>query len=248
MKVLDVGTGEGEVATIAADFVGPSGMVVGGRHNAAGIEAARERIAEPGHANVTFVSRLEEEPSGLSRRSIRPSIRLISETRVFAYETAVFVDSFCSAGEAVTLVPKAIEAAGAAILIASMLVVRQIVVDTGVDSDRTSLLQVIAPRPATETAGQAPVAADTNAYLASTKGVYDRFMWLYLVDSTDRLAAVSEAVDDWNNVSIWAGLSETHSVVLFSKDRLGDYELLKPYREIFIDGGVGVQIVDLRYP
>jgi ubiquinone/menaquinone biosynthesis C-methylase UbiE len=53
MRVLDVGSGAGDVALLAAEFVGPIGQVVGVDLNPAVLAVARERAA--GHANVEFV-------------------------------------------------------------------------------------------------------------------------------------------------------------------------------------------------
>jgi len=56
MKVLDVGSGAGDVALLAADLVGPSGRVVGVDGNAEILDIARERAATAGWRNVEFVS------------------------------------------------------------------------------------------------------------------------------------------------------------------------------------------------
>src|SRR4051794_6789494 len=55
MKVLDLGTGAGDVALIAAEMVGPGGSVVGVDHNPAILETARHRTTAAGHANITFI-------------------------------------------------------------------------------------------------------------------------------------------------------------------------------------------------
>jgi ubiquinone/menaquinone biosynthesis C-methylase UbiE len=55
MKVLDVGSGAGDVAVLAADLVGPSGSVVGVDANSAVLERARERVRATGRTNVAFV-------------------------------------------------------------------------------------------------------------------------------------------------------------------------------------------------
>jgi ubiquinone/menaquinone biosynthesis C-methylase UbiE len=55
MKVLDVGTGAGDVALLAADLVGPEGTVVGVDLNPELIQTARARAAAAGHGNVSFV-------------------------------------------------------------------------------------------------------------------------------------------------------------------------------------------------
>jgi ubiquinone/menaquinone biosynthesis C-methylase UbiE len=56
MKVLDVGSGAGDVALLAAKLVGPTGTVVGVDVNAAVLETARERVRAAGTPNVTFVA------------------------------------------------------------------------------------------------------------------------------------------------------------------------------------------------
>jgi SAM-dependent methyltransferase len=55
MKVLDVGTGAGDVALLAAGLVGQQGTVVGIDFNAELIETARARAAAAGSENVSFV-------------------------------------------------------------------------------------------------------------------------------------------------------------------------------------------------
>lgn len=56
MRVLDVGSGTGDVAFAAADLVGPSGAVVGIDPNPAVLETARSRAAAEGRHNVSFVT------------------------------------------------------------------------------------------------------------------------------------------------------------------------------------------------
>lgn len=56
MKVLDVGSGAGDVAMLAAGMVGPTGSVVGVERNPTIVETARRRTRAAGHANVTFVA------------------------------------------------------------------------------------------------------------------------------------------------------------------------------------------------
>ena len=56
MKVLDVGSGTGEVATTAADLVGPEGSVVGVDVNPEILETARERASAAGFENVEFIA------------------------------------------------------------------------------------------------------------------------------------------------------------------------------------------------
>jgi ubiquinone/menaquinone biosynthesis C-methylase UbiE len=54
MKVLDVGSGAGDVALIAADLVGSTGSVVGVDTNATILETARTSALASGHTNVSF--------------------------------------------------------------------------------------------------------------------------------------------------------------------------------------------------
>jgi SAM-dependent methyltransferase len=55
MRVLDVGTGVGDVAFLAAELVGPEGEVVGVESDGAALETARGRIQGLGLSNVTLV-------------------------------------------------------------------------------------------------------------------------------------------------------------------------------------------------
>lgn len=55
MKVLDVGSGAGDVALLAADLVGPAGTVIGIERNTASIEHARARVQAAGLTQVHFV-------------------------------------------------------------------------------------------------------------------------------------------------------------------------------------------------
>jgi SAM-dependent methyltransferase len=54
MRVLDVGSGVGDVAFIAAELVGPTGTVVGIDRSEAALARARERAAERGLDNIEF--------------------------------------------------------------------------------------------------------------------------------------------------------------------------------------------------
>ena len=54
MRVLDVGSGAGDVALLLADIVGPTGQVIGIDQNDAILETARERAAVAGWNNITF--------------------------------------------------------------------------------------------------------------------------------------------------------------------------------------------------
>src|SRR3984893_5157453 len=53
-RVLDLGSGVGDVALIAARLVGPSGEVVGIERDARSIARAAARMAEAGLHNVSF--------------------------------------------------------------------------------------------------------------------------------------------------------------------------------------------------
>lgn len=55
MKVLDVGSGAGDVALLAADLVGPTGTVVGVESNPAILDIAQARVQEAGINTVSFV-------------------------------------------------------------------------------------------------------------------------------------------------------------------------------------------------
>ena len=56
MTVLDVGSGEGDVALLVADVVGPSGTVVGVDSNPRILEVARARVATAGLHNISFLT------------------------------------------------------------------------------------------------------------------------------------------------------------------------------------------------
>jgi SAM-dependent methyltransferase len=62
-RVLDLGSGVGDVALIAARLVGPSGAVVGIERDARSVERARARMAEAGVVHVTFVQSDADEIS-----------------------------------------------------------------------------------------------------------------------------------------------------------------------------------------
>ncbi len=55
MRVVELGTGAGDTAMLAARLVGPTGSVVGIERNPSSVELARRRIADAGLANVTLV-------------------------------------------------------------------------------------------------------------------------------------------------------------------------------------------------
>ena len=55
LRILDLGSGVGDVAMLAARLVGPSGEVVGVERDVRSIARARARVAEVGLHNVTFM-------------------------------------------------------------------------------------------------------------------------------------------------------------------------------------------------
>jgi ubiquinone/menaquinone biosynthesis C-methylase UbiE len=64
-RVLDIGSGVGDVAILAAGLVGPSGVVVGVEREPATIATARSRVAKAGLSNVSFIdSDVRNIPSG----------------------------------------------------------------------------------------------------------------------------------------------------------------------------------------
>ena len=54
-RILDIGSGVGDVAMLAARLVGPSGEIVGIERDARSIARARARVAEAGLRNVSFM-------------------------------------------------------------------------------------------------------------------------------------------------------------------------------------------------
>src|SRR5277367_2594582 len=54
MRVLDVGSGAGDVAFLAAEFVGASGEVIGTDKSVSAISAASHSAREGGLSNVSF--------------------------------------------------------------------------------------------------------------------------------------------------------------------------------------------------
>jgi len=56
MKVLEVGSGAGDVALLLADLVGPTGRVVGVEMNGEILKTARARVESAGWSNVTFMN------------------------------------------------------------------------------------------------------------------------------------------------------------------------------------------------
>jgi len=66
-RVLDIGSGVGDVALLAARLVGPSGEVVGIERDPRSIARARARVAEAGLRNVSFIqSDISQIPGGES--------------------------------------------------------------------------------------------------------------------------------------------------------------------------------------
>jgi SAM-dependent methyltransferase len=63
MRVLDVGSGAGDVAFLASDIVGAGGMVVGADRVPAAVQVARDRAAARSLQNVSFV---EGDPAELT--------------------------------------------------------------------------------------------------------------------------------------------------------------------------------------
>lgn len=67
MRVLDIGSGAGDVAMLAADLVGESGNVLGIDRDPNNLAFAGQRVAEAGYRNVTF---RQAEMSSISRRGL----------------------------------------------------------------------------------------------------------------------------------------------------------------------------------
>ncbi|WP_066951132.1 class I SAM-dependent methyltransferase [Microtetraspora fusca] len=68
MSVLDVGSGLGDVAFIAAEIVGPGGRVVGVEREPAAVETARERAASMGFTDIVSFANAdlaEFDPAGV---------------------------------------------------------------------------------------------------------------------------------------------------------------------------------------
>jgi len=64
-RILDIGSGVGDVAMLAAKLVGPSGKVVGVERDAGTMARAQARVAEAGLQNVTFTqSDVTQLPAG----------------------------------------------------------------------------------------------------------------------------------------------------------------------------------------
>ena len=56
MRVLEIGSGAGDVALTLAEFVGPTGQVIGVDINASILDTARQRAADAGRQNVEFIA------------------------------------------------------------------------------------------------------------------------------------------------------------------------------------------------
>ena len=63
MRVLDIGSGVGDVAMLLGNLVGPSGQVIGTDKSGSALAVARTRVAEAGLHNVEF---LEGDPSQMA--------------------------------------------------------------------------------------------------------------------------------------------------------------------------------------
>src|SRR5215472_724296 len=64
-RVLDLGSGVGDVAFLAARIVGPAGEVIGVERDSCSISRARTRVMNAGLPNVTFVeSDISQLPTG----------------------------------------------------------------------------------------------------------------------------------------------------------------------------------------
>src|SRR5204863_6578634 len=64
MRVLDLGSGAGDVAMLAARLVGPEGEVVGVERDPAAVASARDRVARAGIDNVQVI---EDDVQTLAR-------------------------------------------------------------------------------------------------------------------------------------------------------------------------------------
>src|SRR5258708_17704563 len=56
MRVLDIGSGVGDVSLLAADLVGQQGSVVGVDRDPENVAWAAKRAAEAGHSNIHFLA------------------------------------------------------------------------------------------------------------------------------------------------------------------------------------------------
>jgi SAM-dependent methyltransferase len=54
MRVLDLGSGAGDISMLAADIIGPTGSVLGIDRNQQAVELARHRAREAGYSQITF--------------------------------------------------------------------------------------------------------------------------------------------------------------------------------------------------
>jgi ubiquinone/menaquinone biosynthesis C-methylase UbiE len=72
-RVLDLGSGMGDVAILAARIVGPSGEVVGFERDASSIARARARVAQVGLRNVSF-TQTDANQTSVTNPSMRQSV------------------------------------------------------------------------------------------------------------------------------------------------------------------------------
>ena len=56
MRVLEIGSGAGDVALALAELVGPTGQVIGVDVNASILDTARQRATDVGMQNVEFIA------------------------------------------------------------------------------------------------------------------------------------------------------------------------------------------------
>src|SRR5947207_2046932 len=54
MRVLDLGSGAGDISMLLAEMVGPTGSVIGVEVDGDAVALARQRAAEAGFANISF--------------------------------------------------------------------------------------------------------------------------------------------------------------------------------------------------
>jgi len=70
MRILELGSGAGDVAMLLAEMVGPYGSVVACELDPGAIDFARDRIAAAGIRNVTFLHVDASQPLPASLREI----------------------------------------------------------------------------------------------------------------------------------------------------------------------------------
>ena len=102
MKVLDVGTGAGDVALLVAGLVGREGTVVGIDFNSELIETAQARAATAGIENVSFVvgdaasALAGSTASSASPLPIAPKISIVSTVSLSPFVPKITVVSAVS--------------------------------------------------------------------------------------------------------------------------------------------------------